>query len=258
MSKKQTILLIEDDKVSADEYLEDASTYLAQYEVKYEKPRKNISDIVDLIKKYSAVAVVVDERLMQHSDAGYLGIDLLKYLRNSRRGLPVVILTEYDQDSVLRKVPREQLFRKFDLLKPAGKKYHFDILKDLINQSLNKNKTKPSKGNTSAATKISKVNVEEIARQHFLLDDAVEKVIWFKNNKRKEVQLIEVSRTALPTGSVEAFFISSSKEIPFSLLVADVSPKEWESIQKGKIPLPDGWDLKKVAVFDRDTVLDKE
>ena len=258
MSSKQKILVIEDDKESAEEYLEDADTYLSSFDMLYQIPPREISEIVEIIKGKNVTALVVDERLMQHSDASYLGIDVLNYLENAMPGLPVVILTEYDQDSVLRKVPREQLFKKYDLLKDSGKKYHFDILKDLIREYQKKRNKIKSPKRSSVITKINKTSVKEVARNHFLIDDSIEEIIWFKNSKRKEVQLLEISRTALPTDSIEAFLISANKEIPIDLLVADVSPKEWEKIQKGKINLPVGWDIRKITAFNRETVLDKE
>ena len=67
--------------------------------------------------------------------------------------------------------------------------------------------------------------------------------------------LIEVNRTALPTDSVEPFLISASEEIPLDLLVADVTPKEWEKINKDEIKLPARWDLKKIKMFSRDETL---
>ncbi|MBI5222785.1 hypothetical protein HY990_00020 [Candidatus Micrarchaeota archaeon] len=256
MNGKHKILLIEDDKESADEYLEDASTYMAAYDMLFEIPPHDISSIVELIRKHNVIAVVVDERLRQRSEADYLGIDVLNYLKNAMTGLPVVILTEYDQDSILRKVPREQLFRKIDLSKDAGKKYHFDILKDLIKQYQKKqNKIKPQK---KVISKINKSNVKEIARLHFLMDGSIEKIIWFRNSKRKEIQLLEVSRTALPTQSVEAFLISANKEVDIDLLVADVTPQEWKSIQSKKIELPSGWNFKKFTSFDREELMGKE
>jgi DNA-binding NarL/FixJ family response regulator len=256
MSKKQKILLIEDDKESADEYLEDASTYLAGYDVLFEMPPNEISGVVELIKKYNVTAVVVDERLRQRSDAGYLGIDVLNYLKNAKPGLPVAILTEYEQDAVLRKVPSEQLFRKIDLLKDAGKKYHFDIVKDLIKQYQKKqNKIISQK---KVVSKINKSNVKEIARLHFLMDNSIEKIVWVRNSKRKEIQLLEVSRTSLPTQSVEPFLISANKEVVIDLIVADITPQEWKSIQKNKIKLPSGWDLTKITSFDREELIGKE
>lgn len=248
--------MIEDDKESADEYLEDAGTYLAGFDTFYQIPPNEISSIVEIIKKQNVTAIVVDERLRQRSNVGYLGIDVLNYLKNAMPGLPVVILTEYEQDSVLRKVPSEQLFRKFDLLKEPGKKYHFDILKDLIKKyQMRQNKIKSQK---KAISKRNKSSVEGIARLHFLMDDSIEKIIWFQNSKRKEIQLLEVSRTALPTQSVEAFLISANKEVNVDLLVADITPKEWESIQSKKIKLPSGWNLAKITSFDREELMEKE
>lgn len=256
MSAKQKIMIIEDDKESADEYLEDANSYLVDFDVFHQDPPQEISEIIKLIKKHNVTAIVVDERLRQHSNAGYLGIDVMNYLKNAQPGLPVVILTEYQQDSALRKVPTEQLFRKIDFLEDANKKNHFNILRGLIKEY----KRKQNKINSAkkAVSKNNKSSVKEIARLHFLMDDSIEKIIWFRNNKRKEVQLIEVSRTALPTNSIEAFLISANKEIAIDLLVADITPQEWISVQKGKIKLPAGWYLTKTTVFIREEILETE
>ncbi len=103
MDEENSILLIEDDKDSADEYIEDAGIYLTDTHVVHEIPPKNMSGVVNLVKKHNAIAVVVDERLRQHSDANYLGVDVVNYLENAIPGLPVVILTEYERDSNLKK-----------------------------------------------------------------------------------------------------------------------------------------------------------
>jgi hypothetical protein len=250
MSKKYTLLLIEDDKDSADEYLEDAETYLPDATVKYEFPPQNISVVVDLVKKYDASAVVVDERLRQHSEANYIGIDVLNYLNNAIPNLPVVILTEYERDPDLRKVPAQQLFRKYHLLNDEGKKYHFDVLMDMINQYLDKQNEVLEQKKVISGT--NEINVREIARLHFLMDDSIEIIVWFQNKERKEIQLIEVNRTALPIESIEPFLIPKSEEIAVPLLIADVAPREWEKIQKGEIKLPYGWELTQMEVFNRD------
>jgi hypothetical protein len=101
-------------------------------------------------------------------------------------------------------------------------------------------------------------NVKRIAKLHFSLDDEIEQIIWFANGDKKRVCLIEVNRTALPTDSVEPFLLSASEEIPLELLIADVTPKEWEKIIGGEIKLPTDWDLKKTKAFLRDETLEGE
>jgi len=236
--------------------LEDAEKYLTDAIVVYEIPPQDISGVVDLVKKYNAIAVVVDERLRQHSDANYLGVDVVNYLENAIPGLPIVIITEYERDSNLRKVPSEQLFRKHDLLEDEGKKYHFGILKDLVNQY--QDRQKQITAQKKKVSEVSDPNIREIARLHFLMDDSIERIIWFQNKDHKEVQLIEVNRTALPIESVETFLIPESEEIALPLLITDVTPQEWERIQSSEIKLPDGWDLTHISVFDREETLKQE
>ena len=40
--------------------------------------------------------------------------------------------------------------------------------------------------------------------------------------------------------------------LDFTLLVADVTPEEWEALRRGELPLPDGWVLDEhVQTFGR-------
>lgn len=260
MPNQINVLLIEDDVDTAQAYIEDAEEYFP-YKIIHKIPPKELFSLAGLVKEHDAKAVVIDERLQQHSDASYLGIDALKYLSATFADLPVIILTEYDRDKDLQDVANRQLVRKSDLRTVDGKKYHFNNLSKMIDEYQQKTtKIDIQKENVASITpnEVTEENVKRIARLHFSLDEEVEQIIWFSNNEKNRVCLIEVSRTALPTDSVEPFLISASEEIPLDLLVADVTSKEWEKINKGEIDLPVNWDLKKIKVFSRDETVKGE
>ena len=257
MPNKSNVLLIEDDVDTAQAYIEDAEKFFA-HRVIHKIPPRELSGLIELVKEYDASAVVIDERLQQHSDASYLGVDALRYLAAASVELPVVILTEYDRDRDLQNIANRQLVRKSDLSNDEGRKYHFDELSKLIAE-YEKKKTKVEVQKESVASiipnEITEENVKRIAGLHFSLDEEIDQIIWFENNGEKRVCLIEVNRTALPTESVEPFLISASDEIPLDLIVADMTPKEWEKIEKGEIKLPTGWNLEKIKKISRDQTL---
>ena len=260
MSDRPVILLIEDDNDSAEEYIEDAQQFI-DAKIILEIPPRELMALAELVKKHYASAVVLDERLQQRSDASYLGIDAMNYLADVFPGLPIFILTEYSRDPELKKVTHGQLFQKVDLLEENGKKYHFDELAKLI-KGYQKKKSNIDKQRTDLVKikidEVSEESVKKIAYLHFSLDDEVDQIIWFENKEQKEICLIEVNRTALPTDKVEPFLISASEEIPIPLLIADVTSKEWEKIEKEEIQLPVGWNLRHIKVFKRDETLGEE
>jgi len=255
-----SVLLIEDDVDWAKSYIEDAEEF-AGVRVIHQIPPRELLDLGKLIKQFNSSAVVLDELLQQNSDASYLGIDALNYLANAFPHLPLVIVTEYPLGPELKKIPYGLVCRKYDLDDPEVKKRHFHDLMDAINlyKSIESAVEKQSAQLAQIRTEaITEETIKQIARLHFLMDDAIEKIVWFPNKQRKESQLLEVNRTALSTDSVEPFLIQASDEINLPLLVGDVSPREWESILKSEIKLPDGWDLKDFHLFEREKTLKQE
>ena len=60
-------------------------------------------------------------------------------------------------------------------------------------------------------------------------------------------------RTAsrFPTGSVEPYAFAPSKSVPFPTVIAEVTPEEYERLQRGELKLPAGWSLVRVQRFER-------
>jgi hypothetical protein len=255
-----SVLLIEDDVDWANSYIEDAEEF-ASIRVIHQIPPRELLDLGKLITQFNSNAVVLDELLQQNSDASYLGIDALNYLANAFPHLPLVIVTEYPLGPELKKIPYGLVYRKRDLDDQEVKKRHFQELMDAINSYMSQKAAFEKQSAELVQIRIEAITeetIKQIARLHFLMDDAIEKVIWFPNAQRKEGQLLEVNRTALSTDSVEPFLIQASDEINIPLLVGDVSPREWERILKGEIKLPGGWDFNDFHLFEREKTLKQE
>jgi hypothetical protein len=96
--------------------------------------------------------------------------------------------------------------------------------------------------------------VRQLTRSHFDIEEGVERIIWVKNGNPNEVRLIEINRDVIPVGDFYAFYFAPSKAFPLPIRIADVTPQEWEQIQRGEIKLPVEWSLEKTQVFERPSV----
>jgi hypothetical protein len=98
--------------------------------------------------------------------------------------------------------------------------------------------------------------VRRLAREHFEVDESIERIIWFKDTvNQDEIHLIEVNRDIFPEGMVLLFYHKPSHKFPLPLRIADVTPEEWEKVKSGMIPLPEGWSLESMEIFQREEVL---
>ncbi len=60
-----------------------------------------------------------------------------------------------------------------------------------------------------------------------------------------EIRLVEVNEGITGTASPEPidFGVDAGTDGEHKLIVLDVTPKQWEEIQNGTLPLPAGWNL---------------
>jgi hypothetical protein len=87
-----------------------------------------------------------------------------------------------------------------------------------------------------------------VAQKHLAIDPEIREIHYLPTNAAsREVRLLEVNtRLAMPhaLGPVEPVdFMPDIDGLDFILLVADVSPEEWEAIRRQELGLPDGWVL---------------
>jgi len=94
--------------------------------------------------------------------------------------------------------------------------------------------------------------VEKIAREHFELDESLEKIIWFNPDDTEEINLLEINPITPATGDVMSFYFPPSSKVPYDLHLAEVTPEEWQKVLQNEIPLPEGWDLKSYQVLSRE------
>lgn len=94
------------------------------------------------------------------------------------------------------------------------------------------------------------------ARGHMDFEPYIREVVYLPANAPAgEIRLVEVNaRLTYPDDSpVEPLDFGIDRDLPgeHTLLVADVTPAQWEHIRAGVLPLPEGWVLADHQTFGR-------
>ncbi|MEX0725600.1 MAG: hypothetical protein WEB58_18485 [Planctomycetaceae bacterium] len=94
------------------------------------------------------------------------------------------------------------------------------------------------------------------ARQHRKIDPGICRVYYLPDRSpEREIRLIEVNdmMVEMRDDALEPidFGVDTGTETEHTLTVLDISPKQWDRIQKGKIQLPEGWSLEKAISWPR-------
>ena len=87
----------------------------------------------------------------------------------------------------------------------------------------------------------------ELAHRHFDLVQGVEQIFLLKktgteSSSTEPIKLLEVNRETVACGIMPVYF-GPSREVPYPLVVLDVTPREFNRLRKGKLTLPDGWKI---------------
>jgi predicted transcriptional regulator len=94
--------------------------------------------------------------------------------------------------------------------------------------------------------------VQGVVQSHFEIEPEIDEIVWFKKGADREICLLEINRDTLPAGNVLTFYFAPAPpEVPFPVIIADVTPQEWEQVKLGDIPLPPGWSLQEAQTFRR-------
>jgi hypothetical protein len=72
-----------------------------------------------------------------------------------------------------------------------------------------------------------------------------------EGSQEEPIRLLEVNAATVPTGSVEPFTFSPTKEIPFRTVIAEITPEELASFESNPEALPKGWSLSRAEHFVR-------
>ncbi len=95
----------------------------------------------------------------------------------------------------------------------------------------------------------------ELVEWHFRVEPDLKQVLRIfadaEDAPDEPIKLLEANVATVATGSVEPFAFSPSEAVPFPTVIAEVTPEEFESIQRNEIKLPSGWSLNKAQLFER-------
>ena len=98
---------------------------------------------------------------------------------------------------------------------------------------------------------------DEAARRlidwHFSIEPEILKVYRFispeEESPEEPIKLIEISTATFPTGRIDLFGFGPAGDVPYSMVIATVTPEEWDQVKTGTIPLPNNWDLKTAKAY---------
>jgi hypothetical protein len=90
----------------------------------------------------------------------------------------------------------------------------------------------------------------DLAMWHFGVEPDLRQVIRIVADNDdaagEPIKLLEVNAATVATGSVEAYAFAGSASVPFSTVIAEVTPEEFDRIRRNEIQLPKGWSLDRV------------
>ena len=90
---------------------------------------------------------------------------------------------------------------------------------------------------------------------HFEIEPDLEEVFLVVGDDEtaadEPIKLLEVNAATVPTGSVEPFAFAPAGDIPYRVVVAEITPQELKEIIASPHRLPRGWDLRRAKRFTR-------
>lgn len=84
------------------------------------------------------------------------------------------------------------------------------------------------------------------AQRHLDIDSGVMSIRHLPTNApEREIRFLEVNRLISETTPVEPvdFGVEIGQSDAHTLYVLDVTPSQWDEIEAGRLPLPEGWSL---------------
>jgi hypothetical protein len=85
--------------------------------------------------------------------------------------------------------------------------------------------------------------VRTVAGWHLEGEQPPAKLLAFPDPDEREIRLLEVTELVPETGEFYPVAFGPTVEIPYRTVVAQVTPREFDAIRAGTLPLPEGWDL---------------
>jgi hypothetical protein len=84
------------------------------------------------------------------------------------------------------------------------------------------------------------------AKRHSEIDSGVYEINYLpKGAPEREIRFLEINRSIAETADPEPidFGVDTGSADAHTLLVLDLTPAQWDAVQKKKLPLPAGWTL---------------
>lgn len=98
---------------------------------------------------------------------------------------------------------------------------------------------------------------EELVEWHYQVDSGMTRAIRLfapnEDDPREPIKFLEVSPDTPASGNVMTFTFGPTDDIPYSMRIATITPEEMEQVERGEIPLPEGWDLDHSFVYPAPT-----
>lgn len=88
---------------------------------------------------------------------------------------------------------------------------------------------------------------KRLARWHIELDQGVNEIFLLtkagaESSAQEPIKLLEINRSTPECGIMPVYFGPSS-DVPYPLIVIDVTSREFGRLKRGKLTLPEGWKL---------------
>jgi hypothetical protein len=94
-----------------------------------------------------------------------------------------------------------------------------------------------------------------LARQHLKFDSRLTQVIYLPSGApQNEVRMLEVNTGLYPAPRDPIIPVETTpavNDLPFRVMIADVTPDEWNQIQSNPGLLPSGWNLEGNSISRR-------
>jgi len=92
----------------------------------------------------------------------------------------------------------------------------------------------------------------ELARAHADLEQAVRKIIRIvsidrENRPDEPIKLLEINIDTVPVGIMPIAF-TPSEDVPYASIVIEITPSEFNQLQKQKLKLPEAWQISDVLI----------
>lgn len=92
---------------------------------------------------------------------------------------------------------------------------------------------------------------KRLSKWHFEVEPGMRQIFYIELPGDR-IGLLEINEHTPPTGSVEPFVFAPSGDIPYTTVVAEITPEELQRLRDDPqaLPLPEGWNLGAARIFE--------